>query len=74
MTKPVTHIEISFFKPTGYADSYWVDTEDRGLAIRTVMARYDQIHLSAINYIHANRVGSNRAGARPLLEPIKDSP
>lgn len=49
-----TNVEIDFFKPVGYSDTYVVNTEHRGLAIKTVMARYDEHHLSCINAIIAN--------------------
>lgn len=48
----VTKVEICFFKPTGYTDTYYVDTENRGLAIKTVMSRYNK-ELECINYITA---------------------
>lgn len=50
----MTRVEICFYKPTGFADTHWVDTEDRGLAVRTVMAMYEQGMLKYVNYIEAN--------------------
>ena len=49
---PITRVEISFFKPTGYVDTHFVDTENRGLAAKTVMAMYGA-ELKCLNYISA---------------------
>lgn len=74
MSTPITKVEIGFFMPTGFCDTHFVDTDDRGLAIRTVMALYDQRYLPCVNTIFARHNGRDRCGGRPLLEPIKDSP
>lgn len=51
-----TEVEISFFKPQGFADTYVVDTEDRGLAMVTVLDLYRddpvmRTYLPFLNYV-----------------------
>jgi hypothetical protein len=53
-----TIVEVDFYKPTGWAERFYVETTDRWLAIRTVMARYTNGEPKYINYITAN-LGSN---------------
>lgn len=73
----VTRVTICLFKPEGFEDTYFVNTKDRGLAVRTVMARYDAKKLSCINSVTANltsppnRESKDRIEANaPLLEPL----
>jgi hypothetical protein len=47
-------VEICFFKPTGFADTHYVVTEDRGAAVRWVMALYDK-EMACLNYISVDR-------------------
>lgn len=70
----ITKVEISFFKPTGFADTYWVRTEDRGLAARTVMAKYDALHLPMMNYISTDLRDERGAVGCTILEPISEAP
>ncbi len=58
-------VEIDLFKPMGFADTYFVRTDDRGKAIRTVMARYKDSELKYVNAITAHLTGEpvNRRGA-----------
>lgn len=69
----ITEVEISFFKPTGYADTYYVDTKDRGLAAYTVMGLYkDQMALPALNYINTRHVSRSRVDSiRVILPPMQ---
>lgn len=49
MTQTVTQVEISFYKPTGFADTHYVDTSHRGMAMFTVMAEYNMKMLACVN-------------------------
>lgn len=53
MTKIVSRVRISFFKPTGFEDTHYVATDDRGLAAQTVLARYGK-ELRSLNYIEVS--------------------
>jgi hypothetical protein len=68
----VTEVTISFFKPTGFEDAWAVNTTDRGLAIRTVMAQYPAREMRCVNDITANLADRDRGDRRPLrlLEPM----
>jgi len=61
----MTKVEICFYKPTGFADTHWVDTNDRGLAVRTVMALYEANMLKYLNYIQADIRSLPKSPNRP---------
>jgi hypothetical protein len=65
--RTATRVEISFFLPTGWKDIHFVETEDRGDAVRQVMAKYDDTHLACLNYVTAcacaPRVNGGAVGA-----------
>ncbi|MDW9491720.1 hypothetical protein [Sinorhizobium meliloti] len=69
MSTRVTKVQISFFKPTGFEDTHFVDTEDRALAATTVMKLYDERMLACMNYITTNHHDQRHLGDRALLEP-----
>lgn len=54
-----TEIEICFYKPTGFSDTHVIDTDDRGEAVRQVMAKYGD-ELRCVNYILARLVDKRR--------------
>lgn len=47
----MTKVEISFYMPHGFLHSYDIDTEDRGLAARIVLAKYPEHVLRYLNYV-----------------------
>lgn len=62
-----TLVEIDFFKPEGFSDSYLVATEDRGLAARVIMARYDAKMLHCLNSVSA-RYRDKEGWDHPIIE------
>lgn len=46
-----TCVQISFFKPTGYVDTWVVETEDRFKAFMSVIKKYPEKDLKFINFI-----------------------
>lgn len=59
--KCITRVRIDFFKPTGFADTWLVETEDRGQSIRAVLAQYPQDMNKYINFIVADFVNPDHA-------------
>lgn len=57
----MTRVRISFFKPTGFEDEWFVDTDDRGAALLRVVEEYDA-ELSCLNYVECS-----------LCEPARSS-
>ena len=44
-------VKICFFKPEGYEDTHYVETDHRGDAVGIVLLKYDNDHLKYLNYI-----------------------
>ena len=57
MSDTITKVRISLYKPQGFIDTHFVDTDDRGLAVKTVLALYDDQPLKCLNGIDANLCG-----------------
>lgn len=53
MTTTVTQVEISLFKPQGFSDRWFVATENRGKAVRAVLAQYGERQLHYLNMVSA---------------------
>lgn len=71
----LSEVEISFFKPQGFADRWYVDTTDRGLAAATVLSQYNEMHTGALNYITVKLIDRRHLDPRPrLIDPIEASP
>ena len=69
----VTEVKISFYMPTGFIDTHWVDTEDRGLALRTAMVLpwYTKINaLKYLNYTSTKLI--NKGNAEKLIQPLEE--
>jgi len=58
----ITRVRICLFKPEGFEDTHYVDTENRGLAAFTVMKLYPN-ELGYLNSVVTDRV--NRRNLRP---------
>jgi hypothetical protein len=63
----VTEVKISFFKPTGYEDTYHVATTDRGAAAKKVMERCE-FELPRLNYILTRIVDERYVPENSILE------
>lgn len=48
-----TRVELSFYKPQGYIDVWYVETADRGLAVRSAFAVYGKNRMAYLNYVNA---------------------
>ena len=71
----LTEVEISFFKPTGFSDRWYVETVDRGLAAATVLAQYNEMHTGALNYITAKIADRRRLDPRlRMIQPMEALP
>lgn len=60
MSDSVTKVEVSFFKPTGYGYTLFVDTEDRGAAALRALKACTEFELPMLNYIKTDRVSRGR--------------
>lgn len=68
----VTRVRVSFYKPAGWEETWFVRTDDRGLAVRAVLQHLDkQVQGDAkhLNYAFADRVGKIPVGANILDVP-----
>lgn len=54
MSEAVTLVEIDYFKPNSFCDAWIVETEDRGRALRNVMAQYPNGELKFLNLVSTN--------------------
>ena len=71
----LTEVEISFFKPTGFSDRWYVETTDRCLAAVTVLAQYNEMHTVALNYIMTKTVDRRHLDPRPrMIQPMEALP
>lgn len=46
-----TRVELSFYLPQGYVDTWYVNTSDRGLALRSALVFYGKERMAYINYV-----------------------
>lgn len=68
----VTRVRVSFYKPTGWEDTWFVRTDDLGLAVRAVLRHLEQQvpgGLKHLNYAFADWVGKIPAGANSMDVP-----
>lgn len=63
----ISKVEISFFKPDGFCDTYFVDTEDRGAAAKMILNLYDK-ELGSLNYVSVNHVEREKVIGKTILE------
>ena len=49
-----TRVRVSFFKPAGYEDTFYVATQDRGAAVRAVLDRAREAEMPFLNYVGAS--------------------
>ena len=45
-----TRVELSFYLPQGYTDTWYVNTPDRGLALRSALVHYGKERMAYMNY------------------------
>ncbi|MBB5278682.1 hypothetical protein HNR26_004784 [Rhizobium rosettiformans] len=70
----LTEVEVSFFKPTGFSDRWYVETKDRGLAAATVLSRYP-MEGPMLNYITTKIADRRRlAPETKTIPPLDPSP
>jgi len=61
----ITEVEIAFFKPTGWSSTFYVETDDRGLAVNTVLSRYrGTMEYPCLNYVTAKIKDSDKLDPR----------
>ena len=48
-----TEVVISFYKPTGFDDTHVIAGDDRGAAVKAVMAKYTEQELRCVNFVLA---------------------
>jgi len=65
-TSPITKVQISFFKPTGVEDTYYVTTDDRGAAALAVLRLYDR-ELIWLNYVMTSHFDIRRLPANAVV-------
>ena len=46
-----TKVIVSLFKPTGFKDTYFVETDDRGKAANIALSQYSGKDLAYLNYV-----------------------
>jgi hypothetical protein len=49
-----TKVQIDFYMPMSFEDTFYFNTNDRGEAIRTAMASYTNGEMRYVNLIHAS--------------------
>lgn len=79
MTKEVfTKVDVSFFRPTGYLDTYYVRTANRGLAMRTVIATLTPHESHYLNDLYAKpshpKHSDTPVREDHVLDPIENHP
>jgi hypothetical protein len=74
MSEVLTSVEVCIFKPYSHSYRYYVRTDDRGLALRTVMARFDAKMLKCLNYVETKLCSpppkESSDSDLPILDPI----
>ncbi len=57
MTDVISEVKVCLYKPTGFEDTWFVDTQNRGEAVKKVMGQYIDGELDYLNYISVNLHG-----------------
>ena len=54
----ISIVMISFFKPEGYEDTHYVQTQNRWEAVQTVVSHYSPDQMAYLNYVEVTIRGS----------------
>lgn len=68
----MTRVEISYGSSTGPIDIHYINTDDRGLAAKTVMAIYGR-NMEYLNWIKTGLRNAPSNDTYIVLEPINDT-